>query len=207
MMKTLTFKMKMMLLALIGFAAFATSCSKDDDNGPAPESELEVVQVKDLDGTKKQVVKDKDGNDVEVAASVYYDFSAGKEVDSTSTTWDIKFNSTNLELGNGATAQLVSGVFSELVTAPSDGYSTEAIKTWYNYTNMTEPQHAILPKPGTIIVLKTHDGKYVKVEIISYYKGNPDTTTAAFADLSTRPAARFYTFNYVVQPDGSTNLK
>ena len=44
------------------------------------------------------------------------------------------------------------------------------------------------------------------MEIISYYKANPHTTTATFADLNTRPASRYYTFRFIYQPDGTTNF-
>jgi hypothetical protein len=78
---------------------------------------------------------------------------------------------------------------------------------WYTYTGTTAtPNHAILPIAGKILVIKTADNKYVKLEIISYYKGNPDTTTATFADLATRPASRYYTFRFIYQPDGTTNF-
>jgi hypothetical protein len=56
-------------------------------------------------------------------------------------------------------------------------------------------------------VIKTADGKYAKVEMISYYKGNPNTTTAAFADLATRPTSRYYTFRFAYQGDGTTSFK
>jgi hypothetical protein len=56
-------------------------------------------------------------------------------------------------------------------------------------------------------VIKTSDGKYAKLEMKSYYKGNPDTTTPTFADLATRPASRFYTFRFAYQADGSTTLQ
>ena len=39
------------------------------------------------------------------------------------------------------------------------------------------------------------DGKYAKVEILSYYQGAPDSPDA-FTDQS-----RYYTFNYVYQPN------
>ncbi|PPK99055.1 HmuY family protein [Parapedobacter indicus] len=202
---------------MVFFTLSLSSCSKDDgDNNVTPE--LEVKTVEDLDGSKTRVLLDDSGNpitnengdEVLVPIRAYFDFSAGKEVDSTSTTWDIKFDGTTLSFGNGAEAQLVEGIFDNYVTAPSTGFSTENMAgsgTWYNYTATTDPQHAILPIPGKILVLKTHDDKYAKIELISYYRGNPDTSAEAFKDFMNRPDSKVYTFRYVVQPDGSTNLK
>ena len=59
----------------------------------------------------------------------------------------------------------------------------------------------VSPLPGKILVFRTHDGKYAKVEILSYYQDNP-TSPDGFAD-----PARYYTFNYVYNPnDGETDL-
>jgi hypothetical protein len=202
---------KFKTLALVLFSSTAllvTSCSKDNDNAPEPEKPvtLTVNTVADLDGT---------GRDV------YYSLSKNAEVtgtDITSNKWDIKFTATSIFVNGGTSgtgttqAQVVNNTFADLATAPADGYKTDAtgsnaITGWYTYTAETAPQHAILPVPGKIIVIKTTDGKYAKLEMKSYYKGNPDTTTPTFADLATRPASRFYTFRFAYQADGSTTLK
>ncbi len=70
---------------------------------------------------------------------------------------------------------------------------------WYTYAG--PPTHLINPTPGKILVIKTHDGKYAKVEILSYYKDAPDAPDA-FVNES-----RYFTFNYVYQPnDNVTNF-
>ncbi|WPP50088.1 HmuY family protein [Catalinimonas niigatensis] len=91
---------------------------------------------------------------------------------------------------------------------PADGYEAEVESSWYNYTGQPEedsppPAHAILTVPGKVIVLKTADGNYAKLEVLSYYEGNPDTTTDEFYDLMTRSNSGYYTFRYVVQTNGS----
>ena len=81
---------------------------------------------------------------------------------------------------------------------PSDTASGLAIPTgsdngWYNYSG--PPSYLITPLSGKILVIRTSDDKYAKMEILSYYKdapANPD----AFTD-----AGRYYTFNYVYQPN------
>jgi hypothetical protein len=113
-------------------------------------------------------------------------------------------------------AQIVNGIFDELDEAPESGYQTDqspelAIPAgsgngWYNYTGNGNPPQAILPIPGRIIVLQTAQGNYAKMEILSYYEGNPDTSTEEFINFQTRPTGRHYTFRYAVQPDGSRNF-
>jgi len=53
---------------------------------------------------------------------------------------------------------------------------------------------------GKVIVLKTSDDKYAKVEIISYYQGHP---TAPHSES----ISRYYTFRWFRQADGSRTLQ
>lgn len=132
--------------------------------------------------------------------------------DSATTNWDIGFKSTTIIVNSGvrgpgqAAIQLLLGTdFTTLKAAPDAGYKTEDSYTtyaivasntaskWYNYNPDT---HIISPVPGSVIVMKTADGKYVKMRIISYYKDNPATP-----DDNSIP--RNFTFEFVYQPDGS----
>jgi hypothetical protein len=202
---------KFKTLALVLFSSTAllvTSCTKDDDNTPEPVvADLKVNTVADLDGSK---------------GAVYYSLSTNKQItgdDIIAGKWDLKFSTTKISVNGGTSgtgttqAQIVLNRFEDLTAAPATGYKTDgadgnAIVDWYKYTG-TEivPNHAIFPVPGKIIVVKTSDGKYAKLEMLSYYKGNPDTTTPVFADLTTRPASPYYNFRFAYQADGSTNLK
>jgi len=69
---------------------------------------------------------------------------------------------------------------------------------WYNYD---PSQLTIRPIPGKVIVLRTADNKFAKVEILSYYKDAPEVITEQIAlnDL------RYYTFNYVYQDDAGAS--
>jgi hypothetical protein len=183
-----------------------SSCSKNSDDATPAVSKLTTKTVTDLDGS---------------TATVYYSLSTGAQItgaDTATTKWDIKFKGTSIFINGGTSgtgttqAQIVSSTFETLATAPTAGYQTDAtgapaISGWYTYTATTEPQHAILTVPGKIIVIKTSAGNYAKVEMISYYKGNPNTTTAEFANLATRPASRYYTFRFAYQGDGTTSLQ
>ena len=63
---------------------------------------------------------------------------------------------------------------------------------WYNYNPAT---FTITPLAGKILVFRTRDNRYAKVEILSYYQdapSNPDPFT---------DEGRYYTFNYVYQPN------
>ena len=53
----------------------------------------------------------------------------------------------------------------------------------YNYDMSI---HVITPLPGKVIVIRTHDGKYAKMVIKSYYKDS---------DMEKEP--RYYTFDYI----------
>ena len=57
------------------------------------------------------------------------------------------------------------------------------------------PTFLITPTPGKILVFRTADGKYAKVEILSYYKDSPPTPDYRFSQ------GRYYTFNYIYQPN------
>jgi hypothetical protein len=200
-------KFKTLALVLISSTSLlVTSCSKNNDDAKPEEITLTTNTVADLDGSK--------GN-------VYYSLSTNSQVtgsDTASNKWDLKFSSTKILVNSGTSgtgttqAQVVSNTFNDLAKAPDAGYKADAdgspaIAGWYLYTAETAPQHAILAVPGKIIVIKTSTGNYAKLEMKSYYKGNPDTTLPAFADLATRPASRYYTFQFTYQANGTTTLK
>lgn len=71
---------------------------------------------------------------------------------------------------------------------------------WYNYDPST---HLIMPIPGRTIVVRTADGRFAKMRILSYYKGAPDPGAL---NPEAHPS-RYYTFEYVFQPDGSRRLQ
>lgn len=141
-----------------------------------------------------------------------FSFKTGAVVansDSATTAWDLGFNGTTIVVNSGtsgpgsAGAQVVIGLFDELETAPESGYLTDdknsvsapyAIQKgsgngWYNYDPAT---NVITPIAGRVIVVKTSEGKFAKVEILSYYKDSPASPTSSDID-------RYYKFRYVFQ--------
>lgn len=172
-----------------------SSCSKDDDPIAEVKADLTVNKVSDLNGS---------------AGVVYYNLALNKQVQATET-WDLSFTGTTI--ATSGTFQLVDGVFSSYTTAPASGYAQANIAgsgSWYTYSPTTPPLHIIVPTPGKVIVVKTTGGKYAKVEMLSYYKGNPaiKATSSALTDAEFSQAnAKYYTFQFAIQADGTTNLK
>lgn len=135
--------------------------------------------------------------------------------DSAGTGWDLAFSGTSIRInggtgraGQGGVVMLRNTDFDTLSEAPKGGYAADtsstqlAVKGWYQYTGATGmPPHAILPIAGTVLVIKTAEGKYAKLQFLSYYKGNPQIGSA------TPEKARFYTFKYFLQPNGTRKLK
>lgn len=134
--------------------------------------------------------------------------------DSATTQWDIALKGTTILINGGTSgpgqggAQVMTGVFEEVLEAPTSGWGVDngtalAIPSgsgngWYNYNPATM---VISPIPGRVLLIRTADGRYAKLRIVSYYKGNP-TTPDAFTH-----EARYYTFDFVFQPDGSRMLQ
>ncbi|WP_229216614.1 HmuY family protein [Dyadobacter sp. 3J3] len=136
----------------------------------------------------------------------YFSFASGTQVpatDAKTTKWDLAFNGTTI-LTNGGTsgsgqggAMIVEKPFDTITEAPKDGYKVDggsgnAIasgsgNSWYKY-DMTV--HAILPIVGRTILVKTAEGKFAKIEFVSYYKGAPE-------DVPTEES-KYYTFRYVL---------
>lgn len=149
--------------------------------------------------------------------------------DSVSTAWDLGFNGTTIIFNGGtsgpgtAEAQLLTEAFADVTEAPEGGYVADgentcpAVQTpggpvpgrplavctgsdngWYNYNPQT---NLIAPVPGRTIVLRTAaEGDYAKLRILSYYRGNPNPPDPS-------APSRYYTFEYVLQPDGSRNFE
>jgi hypothetical protein len=207
--------------ALLSGGLLTVGCSEDDPDASGGTAALEVQTAEDIPA---------DANAVSGPPGqgpppnyTFYSLADGKVVDksdSNSTRWDIALAGTTILVNGGTSgpgqgeAQVVTGIFDELTEAPESGYATDgeggwAIPTgsgngWYNYTGFDgNPPNAVLPLPGRIIVLRTAEGNYAKLEVLSYYRGNPDPSTDSFVDQDVRPAGRHYTFQYVVQPNGS----
>lgn len=208
-MKTNFFKFS--LLALVIFTA---SCSNDDDNGDAIIPAVVTQTFSNLSAPQT-------GGQGGVASGAFTKFSFSENKIVTNENWDIAFRGTTIIVNGGAkigltdepertgsgAVSIVSGTFASVTAFPlaatftQDAASTYAFPTsglnmWYDYNAST---HIIAAKSGKIFVVKTHDGKYAKFEILSYYKDAPATP-------SVTSESRYYTFNFAYQANSTTTF-
>ena len=152
---------------------------------------------------------------------VKFSFSEGNTV--THENWDVAFRGTTLIVNGGekahndqpdrtgnAAVYIANGSMSEIDSVDSnrllqDNSFGSAIlnnimiddlgvsgQGWASYSFST---HLFSPRAGRILVFRTHDNKYAKMEILYFYGSlNPDTGSGDIGG--------FYTFNYVYQSDG-----
>ncbi len=206
--------------SLLFFCATLISCSEDSTQETETFEVLDPLEV----ATVQNLFAPQSGGQGqgEIGGEfTKFSFESGA-VTTSETEWDIAFRGTTIAINGGvstgtndeparnglAGAALVSGVFDEVNSAEGlvfaqDAEGAFAIPAgsdngWYNYNFMT---NLVTPIPGVVLVVRTHDGRFAKVEILSYYEGapaNPD----GFAD-----ASRYYTFNYVFNPnEGEVSL-
>lgn len=116
---------------------------------------------------------------------VYYDLETNQPVAKTNKAWDISFSKTSIQLNSAegkVEAQVVGGTsFEKLTKAPASGFKKDDANSsailggsgngWYSY-NMED--HTIQPIADRVIVIKTTEGKIVKLAITSYYKDQKD---------------------------------
>lgn len=188
------------------------SCSKDDDNISD--------KVASITGKIENFAAPQTGGQGQPIGGEFSKFSFKTGKKTTDENWDIAFRGTTIAINGGektgtddepdrtgnAGATIFSGTLAGLKNIDGlefnqDSGTSFAIPTgsdngWYNYNFQT---NLISPIPGKILVFRTHDNKYAKVEILSYYLNQ---------DNSNPSNARYYTFNYVYNPnDGETSLE
>lgn len=194
-----TIKLLTLLAIFVGFS----SCSNDNDDQPT------VLQVESE--TVANLYAPQEGGQGQPISGEFtkFDFSTGMTT-TNATNWDIAFRGTDIIINGGvssgatdepertgnAAAYLATGTFADITSVDTsfleqDSVNGYVLSNWYTYSG--PPTHAIYPTAGKIIVLRTRDGKYAKVEILSYYEdGEPN---ADYTDY------RYYTFNYLYQPN------
>lgn len=136
---------------------------------------------------------------------VYFDFSRASVVeDPGPLAWDLAFRRFHVIANGGAAFSGQGGIralpgvpLAAVPRAPEGGYvQTEvgsdtvntAITEWYDYSWLS---HVLRPRPGTYVV-RTAEGRYAKLELLSYYC----------------PGARpgCMTFRYLFQGDGTRSF-
>jgi len=198
---------KIIKLLLLNTILLLNSCSKDD------EPELIAIESSQMKNLHAPQSSDYSTNPPTVTGDfVKFDFSSGS-ITTDDKEWDIAFRGTTIALNGGSdtgtvgepsrngnsAAYIVEDLFSNVTTVDEssftqDGANGFSITTgsgngWYNYNFMN---NQISPIAGKIIVIRTADNFYAKIEILSYYKD---------LDPSNPANGRHYTFNYVYQPN------
>ena len=186
------------------------SCKKDDETAAVTPVTANTVTSLSAAGTASST-----GQPIAAKHYTFYSLADGKEIaytDSNTTKWDVAFRATTILINGGASgpgqggAQLYTGLFADLITAPTTGYNVDAAAAkaiptgsgngWYSYSSTT---NVVTPIAGRVIAIRTALGKYAKMEIQNYYQNAPAAPTSA------NPSG-YYTFRYVYQPNG-TSLK
>lgn len=202
--------MKYLLTFSIALILFV-SC---DDEKVEPVSQLQSVTIKNLPADPT-TGRDSVGNPIgDKNLFTFFRLSDSTIVpnsDSATTKWDIGFKGRTIILnggtsGPGQTAGLLfNGLYNELRVVPNDSILIKdnspnyvINKSWSSYDGN---KFIVSPIPGRFIVLKTTNGNYAKIEILSYYKNAP-TTPNALIDVD-----RYYTFRYSYQANGTTKFE
>ncbi|AQG79816.1 HmuY family protein [Spirosoma montaniterrae] len=202
---------------VLSLAALQFACS-DKNETPAPVP-VRAETVRNLAADPTTGVNPQTGQPLGTTGRfTFYNLRDNQIIantDSATNKWDVGFRGQSIIVNGGAIrsgqggAYIHTGTFDELTTIPTSAtFAQDQSATnlaipvrsgagWYNYN----PQlNLITPIPGRVLVIRTGDGKYAKMEILSYYENAPTQIDA------NRDRARFYTFRYVYQPDGSMKL-
>lgn len=203
------------LFTLLTLVIISASCSKDNDTDPI--FQIETDTVLNLHAPQNGGI-DQMGNPQPISGEfTKFDFSTGTTTTS-STEWDMAFRGTSIIINGGvsfgttdepertgnAAAYLATGTMASVNDVNPDLLEQDSVNgyvlsDWYTYAG--PPTHLITPTAGKVLVIRTRDGKYAKVEILSYYKDAPENPDA-FVDEE-----RYYTFNFVFQPnEGETSF-
>lgn len=204
-------KTNFLKLSIVALAIVVSSCSNDDSNStPALETE-----------TFSNLFAPQTGGQGQPVGGAFTKFSFSENAVVTNDNWDIAFRGTTIIVNGGTqigitdeptrtgigAVSMVTSTLDAVMAIPAtstfaqDGNATYAIPTgsgngWYNYNSSN---NIISPIAGKVFVVKTHDGKYAKFEILSYYQNapaNPDATSVG----------RYFTFNFVYQPNSTTTF-
>lgn len=209
-----TIKLFTLLAIFIGFS----SCS-NDDNDDLPLLAIETESISNLYAPQEA--------DYSTNPPTYtgeftkFNFATGLTT-SSETDWDVAFRGTSIIVNGGtsfgatdeperignAAAYVATGTMASVDTIDTnmleqDSVNGYVLNNWYDYNPVN---HIITPTAGKILVIRTHDGKYAKVEILSYYKDAPAPNEIT-EEIATNDS-RYFTFNYMYQPnDGITTFE
>ena len=198
-----------LILSMLTLTVAFTSCDPEPSVDPIIDA-----TITELDAQPDTLIMTNMGPIIE-GDYVKFSFSSGSVVDGDD--WDVAFRSTSIIVNGGvasdslqpirtgnAAVYLIDGIMDDIMTIDTsllmqDGVTSTAIVDdfgqmqmgWCVYDQMT---NIISPIAGKILVFRTHDNKYAKIEILNFYDD----------DIPQPNYGGFYTFNYVYQPNENT---
>ena len=192
-------------LSVLTIAITFMGCTKDS---PDPETII-TATITELDAQASVTPNPPPAPPTITGNYTKFSFSAGSVVDGDD--WDVAFRSTHIIVNGGvvsdtsqpnrtgdAAVYIIDGTMEEITLVnesllmQDEEISSAIINdygigpnggpgVWCTYSNQI-----VTPNAGKILVFRTHDNKYVKVEILNFYD-------AAMSNIY----GGFYTFNYV----------
>ena len=201
------------LLFLTTGALVVTSCDTTGTNSGDDDEPLNLIRVENLPADPDTTSGP--GRPQGYGRYAFFDLrdstivlrsSNDNRADSASTEWDIAFRSTDVIVNGGANgpgqgaAYVAMEAFQDVSEVNTDSLNQHAVDDWYTYN--ANGNNIVRPTPGKTIVVRTASGEaYAKIRILSYYEGAPDNPAESDAD------SRYYTFEYMIQTDGSTSFE
>lgn len=210
------------IIATVSVSVIAlASCQKGGD-GTGTVNKVTVATVRDLPADTIIGIT-QIGQPYGAGKYTFYSLERNEPVpssDSATRRWDVGFRGTTLITNSGNSgpgaggAFVYVGLFEDLAKIPADSvfrvdnapaaYAIPAgsNRAWFVYN----PQaNLVTPIPGRVLVIRTANGKYAKLEVLNYYKGGQTPAVSASDDDKMRKQ-RFYTFRYSFQPNGTTGF-
>lgn len=201
------------LLFLTTGALVVTSCDTTGTNSGDDDEPLNLIRVENLPADPDTTSGP--GRPQGYGRYAFFDLrdstivlrsSNDNRADSASTEWDIAFRSTDVIVNGGANgpgqgaAYVAMEAFQDVSEVNTDSLNQHAVDDWYTYN--ANGNNIVRPTPGKTIVVRTAGGEaYAKIRILSYYEGAPDNPAESDAD------SRYYTFEYMIQTDGSMSFE
>ena len=194
------FRFAILLFGVLS-AFITTACSDNNSPDNDPAQGENTLPVKQVSLSRKTAY----GNDW-----IYYSLEKGKEVSvseeshAENTDWDIAFNRYNVRTNSGASGKGKGGALltnikdlaAYTITAPGTGFPPPTMESTANEVLCKAITFAGPPPTYTpsdyVFIVRTASGKYAKLKAKSFYDDEGKSG--------------IYSFEYAIQPDGSTNL-
>lgn len=209
-------------IIFIGLIIGLASCSKDTNTSNSNDTPVSSVTVNNF-AADTIIGLTSQGIPYGAGKYAFYSLESNKSIassDSATTKWDIGFRGTSIIVNGGNSGPglgagfVYVGLYNNLSTIPADStfkidnaptnyaITSGSNKGWYVYDAIN---NLISPIPGRVLVIRTASGKYVKLEILNYYKGGV-TPAASASDVIKLTEQRYYTFRFTYQPNGTKSF-